>query len=65
MAKTASGRPINSPTCVSDMCSSSCTSGITGGIDQERHAHGNAGEPQQAQRPDEAADRGAVSARTA
>ncbi len=32
MAKTASGSPINRPTWVSDMCSSSCTCGITGGM---------------------------------
>ena len=31
MANIASGSPINSPICVSDMCSCSCTSGITGG----------------------------------
>ena len=32
IANNASGSPINSPTWVSDMCNSSCTCGITGGM---------------------------------
>ena len=56
-ANIASGSPINSPTCVSDMCSSFVHQRYHWRHDQERHAHGDAGEPQQAQELDEAADR--------